>query len=415
MSFINWFLEYNCGTECPTNFLRWSALSGLAIAASKQYFYKKGPTNIYPTLANILVGNQGIRKSYPKDQIRELIKEAIPNYPTAAAMQSREDIVKVMAKDESVRTFTNFEGVLCQHTPLAFFVNELKNFLSYNPTGMIEFLTDIWDRQVFDASTIKHGYQLIKLPVLNILACEVPDWIMDKLKLRILSGGICRRFNFIYEIGGDEERIIPEQYLPSNHAELRTSMVNHLKQIAKGAHQYQWEPSGEGKKFFYEWYRENWFLKRDADSMMQGFLSTKDEQILRIAILLDLNKPTPSYFLTKDNVIGALGFYASIEPNIPKLFVASGRNELAVPIQRVIEVLEANGGWMTKKDFVKSHLDKEFTPMEQIMVLRHLRDNDRIVEQAMKFPSGGEKYIIATKECYDGWKNNGGLVEKKGE
>lgn len=413
MSFIDKFLEYNVGTECPSTYLRWAALSALGVAASKRYFFAQGRNFVYPTLGIILVGTQGNRKSYAKDQARDLITDALPNYPIAAAMQSREDIVKIMAQPESLRTFINHEGVSVPFTPLAFFINELKNFLSFNPQGMIEFLTDIWDRRSFDAGTIKRGLERVELPVLNVLACETPIWMMNKLKLGIISGGFGRRFIFVYDSRGKKE--VPEPFLPPNANELWTGMIKRIQLIAAGAKVYKWEPSGQARAFFYKWYHQNFIDQDTADEMMQGWLSTKDQQLLRITMLLDLAKNEPTYYLTKDSLELGLAYIDEIEARMSKLFVASGRNELAIPIQRVIEVLEANGGWMTKKDFVKSHLDKEFTPMEQIMVLRHLRDNDRIVEQAMKFPSGGEKHIIATKECYDGWKNNGGLVEKKGK
>lgn len=412
MSFIKSFLDYNVGTECPTNFLRASAIATLAIAASKRYFYVKGPTRIYPTMAIVLVGRQGIRKSYPKDQARELVKDALPNYPMAAAMQSREDICKLMAADSSKRTFTNFEGVPTVHTPLAFFINELKNFLSYNPSGMIEFITDIWDREVFDASTIKRGYEFIQLPVLNFLACETPDWIMDKLKVKIISGGFSRRFIFVYELG-DDQRCIPEQYLPDNHKELRAYMVAHLKRVSEGARQYQWDPEGKAKEIFYEWYRENWQRMRQADPMMAGFLSTKDESLLRLMILFDLDKPQPLYLLTEESFILAKGFFDKIEHNIPKLFVASGRNELAVPIERVIDNLKAKGGFYPVKRFVSEVLDKEFSPLEQSMVLRHLRDNDRILQQVFKFPNGTERECFVIREMYEALHKNGSLEIKK--
>lgn len=412
MSFIKSFLDYNIGTECPTNFLRASAIATLAIAASKRYFYVKGPTRIYPTMAIVLVGRQGIRKSYPKDQARELIKDALPTYPMAAAMQSREDICKLMAADGGKRTFTNFEGVSTIHTPLAFFINELKNFLSYNPAGMIEFITDIWDREVFDASTIKRGYEFIQLPVLNFLACETPDWIMDKLKIKVISGGFSRRFIFIYELG-DDQRCIPEQYLPENHKELRSYMVAHLKRVAENAKQYQWDPTGNAKETFYAWYRENWQKIREADPMMAGFLSTKDEALLRLMILFDLDKPQPLYLLTEESFVLAKGFFDLIERNLPKLFVASGRNELAVPMERIIDNLRAKGGIYPVKRFIAEVLDKEFTPMEQTMILRHLRDNDRIIQETVALPSGVKKEMFMLREFYAENVKSGQIQERK--
>jgi hypothetical protein len=410
MSFIRKFLDYNCGTECPVNFLRWSALSTLAVAASKRYFFKQGRNIVYPTEAIILVGSQGSRKSYAKDQARELIADALPTYPMGAAMQSREDIVKVMAAEGAQRSFTNHEGAATPFTPLAFFINELKNFLSYNPSGMIEFITDIWDRRTFDASTIKRGLEKIELPVLNFLACETPDWIMDKLKLRIISGGFSRRFNFVYELD-DDTIIIPEPYLPPNADDLWSDMVKHIQKVASNAKKYEWEPSGEARRFFHQWYKENKSRRRDADPMMKGFLSTKDQQLLRICILLDLDRSSPEYLITKPIVELSIDFFNSIERNLPKLFVASGRNELAIPIAKMMDALEEAGGWLPTKRF-SFLMSRDFTPIEQTMVERYLRDNDRILQKTVKFPSGFNKDLTMTREFYDDWQRSGALEER---
>jgi hypothetical protein len=126
-----------------------------------------------------------------------------------------------------------------------------------------------------------------------------------------------------------------------------------------------------------------------------------------LGILLDLDKPNPTYTLTKDRIEEAIGFFSLIEPNIPKLFIASGRNELAVPLNKIVESLVSAGGFIMKKRLVSEVIDRELSPMEQTIVLRHLRDNDRIVEATIKLPNGKDTVLVMTKQWYDENVENG--------
>ncbi len=203
MAFLKDYLFYNEQNECPRDYHIWSALVILAAAAGRRVYWRRGYSDMHPMLYVTLVGKMGTRKSTAKDIAMDLFCEALPDVPLGSATQSKEQIVQFLASPECMRAM-NINGEPIEYRPMMFFVNELKNWLAYNPGGMIAFLTDIYDRKYFDAGTIKRGLEKIVNPCINILACETPEWIIDQLKLKIISGGFQRRMLYVYKT--DEEQ-----------------------------------------------------------------------------------------------------------------------------------------------------------------------------------------------------------------
>src|SRR6266536_886512 len=230
-SFMQNYLAYNVNNECHRNYHLWTALLLLASATQKRVYVPYGYLNIYPNLYVCLVGRQGFRKSTAKDIGRDLLTSAFPDLPLAPSVQSREDIIKFMSSDECLFSYTDETGAVKELRPFVMFVNELKNFLSINPAASIEFLTDIYDRDVFDSSTIKRGLEKITNPCVNILACETPSWITEKLKAQVISGGFSRRMIFVYETTRGPKISFPR--LPDNSAILWHWLKEHLQKVPK--------------------------------------------------------------------------------------------------------------------------------------------------------------------------------------
>lgn len=389
-TFIQDYLEFNSGNECSRKFHMWTAFSLLAAAAGKRVFINHGYFLVHPNIYVCLVADQGGRKSSAKDIGRDLFTEALPDYPIGASVQSREDIVKRMASDELERVYTDHEGVQITWKPIIFFVNELKNFLSINPAGMIDFLTDIYDRRAFDASTIKHGLQTIHNPCVNILACETPKWIIDKLKMNIISGGFSRRMLYVYETEEAQRIAFPTPTKEGFAARQRCLL--HLQKVSKTVGVFQWTP--EAKKWFSDWYLG---LKFPDDEVMAGYYRSKHVMLLKLVQLLALAEKTIKLTITPELLEEGAAHLEVIETNMPKLSVAAGRNELAVPQQALLMLLEKNGGMMLEKDLLRM-TGKDLGPMEQLSVMRFLSETDQIVKDR-----DGQKMTIFLPARYVQW------------
>ncbi len=402
-SFIFRYQQYNSGNECPRNYHIWSALVVLASTVLNRVHLFHGYFNIYPNLYVCLVGKQGSRKSTAKDIARDLLTTTFPDYPVAASVQTREDIVKFMAADECLFSFVDENNATQEMRPFTLFLNELKNFLSFNPGGMIEFLTDIYDRggKVFNSSTLKRGLENVINPCVNMLACETPDWIIDKLKLKIISGGFSRRVVFVYETERGARISFPT--LPPNGPLLWVQMQEHLKKVSQVVGPFTWEQ--EARQFFDIWYTS---LKTPEDDIMEGYYESKHIQLLKLAMLLALAEENPHRTITTTNLKTGIAILDSIETNMPKLSIASGRNELALPMMRVLDVLTRLGG-MCEEQTWKQILSKDFEPGEVHQVTKSMQDCGDIKKGAVKNGQGSVIMFI-TKRKYEEMKKNGEIL-----
>lgn len=376
-TFIQDYLLYNSQNECPRRYHIWAAHFLLAATVGRKVYLNRGYYTLYPELYTTLVGTQGNRKTTAKDIARDMFVEVNPDSPLGANVQSREKIMELLASVDGTRQYTNELGEVVECHPMTFFINELKNFLSINPAGMIEFLTDIYGQKYFRNSTLKHGEQVVPNPCINILACETPEWIQEKLKLRILSGGFARRMIYIYELEMGDLITFPEP-TPEGLA-ARERCVEHLKKIKQLVGPFQWEP--DAKKYFDHWYRNK---QVPDDPIMRGYYTSKHDQLLKVAMGLCLAEREPRLLITVPHLEVGLATLDSIEDNLPKLSMAAGRNELAIPQQQLLDLIEKHGGWWPEK-WVLRDTSAFLNPQEQWSVVRFLVDTEALYRAKVPF------------------------------
>jgi hypothetical protein len=374
-NYIEKYLEYNRGNECPRNYHIWSALFTLAAAVHKQVWVPQGYFVTYPNIYVGLIGDMGSRKSTAKDIAYDLFISTFPDYPILASVQSREAIIVNMNDDKALFSYKDpVTDAIVEVRPMAGFINELKNFLSVDPGKMIEFLTDIYSSKHFKSSLIKRGLEDLKNPCMNLLACETPDWIIDKLKGKIISGGWARRIVYVYETERSEPIPFPQK--PADSQFLWNALSEHLIKVSKVVGPFEWEPDAR------KWY-EDWYIKMRKkvhdDKLMAGYYESKHDQLLKVCMCHALAEEDIQRLITTRHLMLASATLDSIEGNLPKLSVAAGRNELSVPMQNVIELLEKNGGWMPEKA-LKRLMGKDMSPMEIESVMRFMsQSTDEIV------------------------------------
>ena len=406
-NFYTDYLHYSSGNMCPQRFHLWSATSILAATAGRRFYFDHEYFRVFPMNFICLVGRQGLRKSTGKDLAKDLFTETFPDYPLSPSTQSREDFVKRLASDDFQRVFRDENGASVEWRPVMCFVNELKNFLSVNPGLFIDTLTDLYDRPFYDASTIKHGLQTIINPCINILACETPRWIIDKLKMNIISGGFSRRVLFIYVTDRPHRVTFPK--IPVGGIEARNRCKDHLLRVSNLAGKFSFAP--DAKLFFDHWYKN---LSTPDDELMEGYYENKDILVIKLAMCLCLADYNPKFVFTIEKLQIAIAMLEANETNLPKLTVAAGRSEVALPQQRVMEYLTNRGGLMPEKVLMKE-TSKEFrNPMEQISCLRAMYDNDSLVKQSLIIPPDKiQRVWILLPETWATWNRNGEVERKE--
>lgn len=380
-----------------------------AISGRRVYYHQGGEDAYgqlcyYPNLYVCLVGPQGSRKSFAKDVVRDHLAEAFADLPMSASVDTREAITKFMGSPEAMRAYTNEDGLLVEYRPMFIVVNELVNFLSVNPAGMVNFLVDIFDRKYFDVRTKGQGEDRILNPCVNILACATTEYVADQLRSRILTGGLSRRMIFVNET--KENIRIADARVPPGGREAWERVKAHLQRIRSFVGPYTWE-SPDTAKLYKTWYEG---MTLPGDTLMDGFYRSKHMQVLKLTMLNDLASYAPTLKLTRENLELAISYIDAIEPGMANLFLCSGRNELAAPQQRLLQLLERHGGMMPEKQLRRQ--DKDLTPMELDMVLRHLKDTGQLI-WAKFVINNVERVMILTEKRYKEAQEKGELKQSK--
>jgi hypothetical protein len=234
-----------------------------------------------------------------------------------------------------------------------------------------------------------------------MLACETPDWVIDKLKAKVISGGFTRRIVYVYETDQGPKISFPQP--PANSAKLWEEMQEHLRKISKIVGQFKW--SKEGKVFYDQWYQE---LKSPEDDVMEGYYSSKQIQMLKVAMLVALSSDEPKLVFELDDLQQAVAMLDAIEVNMPKLSVASGRNELALPMMKVLEMIEKAGG-VVNDQTLRRMLGKDFGPAEQYIVIRAFIDGGDLSKVNVR-NNGSIELLYATKRKLADMKSKGEVL-----
>lgn len=388
MDFMNDWLRFNEGNMVPKRYTIWAANSILGAALGKAAYVDHGYFRVYAPNYICLVGDQGTRKGSAKDHAMELFREALPDYPIGPSVASREIIIKRLADKDSLRCFQNDLGLPEEWRPMMFFVNELKNFMSFNPQGMIEFLTDIYDRKHFKSDTIVRGAEDIINPCLNILACETPQWITDKLKFNIISGGFARRMLFVYETKRPARITHPK--LTDDMKAARERCKEHLKKVPQISGKFTWD------KDAYDYF-DKWFisLPQPPDELLAGYYEAKDILALKLMMISCVGDYTPKLNFTLDKTINAIQALEAIEDNLPKLSMAAGRNQLAQPMMKIVEMINQKG-WMLEKE-LKNLTVRDIDPREQGAIFSFIREQGTLIPIALNF-CGQMERVWSTRE-----------------
>jgi hypothetical protein len=130
---------------------------------------------------------------------------------------------------------------------------------------------------------------------------------------------------------------------------------------------------------------------------MAGWLSTKHVGMLKLAMVLGMMEYPPLMVLTPALMTRALSFVNQVEKNLAKLFAGAGRSDLALPMQQLIDRLEANDGWMPEK-ILNVALAKDMTPDEIWRVKKFMEDNSMIIIKEVAFPKCSRMMVMTPEK-----------------
>lgn len=329
-SFLENYEIFTSGNECPKNFHTWGGLSALANLVSGRVWTDGGIYMVFPNMYIIFVGDPGAKKSTAMRLAARVIYE-FKRIPYAPASITKEAMVQMMAKEDSPCALAfKHEDKMVKFTHLSIFASELINLINAggNPGGMIDFFTDVWDRcdSEFRETTKNKGDNLIIRPFISITGCMTTDTVKTLQSLKIISSGMTRRCLFIHGSRSDRPIAFPD-VTPEQRRAFQEIVAWGVR-LQNVAGEFQWSPEAKAK--YKELYDRGWAEKQKATSkILQEFLETKFEYVIKIAMLLWLSERTDALVLSEENIIKAHDLVTSVQDGGSLLFEGAGRNQLA--------------------------------------------------------------------------------------
>jgi hypothetical protein len=377
-NFLDAYEVYASGNEAPPIFHKWAAINALSCAVSRRVFFDQSYFKIYANMYIILVGEPGDKKSTAMALSRAMVQKL--ERPIAPPSATKEAITVLMSStnEDSKCHVKYIDGTLPVHiTHLSFFANEIVTMLSAggNPQGLIEFFTDIYDREAFEVLTKNKGNDIIDAPYITILACMTPEQTGQLLKERLITGGFSRRCVFVY--GRSTAEAVPLPELTDEQKEAKVYCLEHLRKVMKAKGQFRLTPDGE--KFFREWYlQKHKQLNMPHTAPFKNWLRSKDTMLLKLCMLLDLAGPL-SYHINESLLRRGLKMLDETEKDLNRVFAGAGKNPLAeLAFKILLKIEDSQDKRITRKQLLATMYEEG--DMDQIdKAIHFLVSTDQIV------------------------------------
>ena len=394
-NFLSDYLLYNSGNECPPNYHVWSALAVVASTVGPKVHFDYQYIKIFLNPYIILVGEQGNGKTFSKDIAYDMLKRAIPTLPMSAECTSKESIVQWMSEDDQARQYKPSDEKdvdPIEYRPFTIFITELKNFVSVNPAGMLDFLTTIYDRtgNVYDSRYRNQGNFCLVNPYVVFLACETPEWLTYRLKESIISGGFSRRCFFVYEIS---DKLFTKQ--PIITTEMRSAFARCIKHLEVTKHlvgTFRFGPDAES--YFTSWSEGR---RLPPDTIMRGYVRSKHIQVIKVACLLACCEYPATLVVSKQHVEMALDLMQRLEPNMFRLFQGVGANPLVHATSLALNIVDSLGGVVKERD-VKVAMWNAARDVDYSQIRKHLIDSGKLVFATRKENGVDVTYVMTQKK-----------------
>jgi hypothetical protein len=389
------------GNEASPTFHTWGALSLLSSLVSRRVWFDQKYYKIYPNLYVVFVGEPGDKKTTAMNIARQFaqksdVKIAPPSITKEAVTMMLGSKNKESPFLTQLSTLNEFGPVLVEAAHMSFFASEIVTMLSAggNPIGMIEFLTDIYDRETFEVVTKNKGTDVIICPYLTMLACMTPEQTGSMLKQNLITGGFSRRCVFVF--GRSKLIGVPFPELTDTQKAAAAFIEEHLtkiKETIKGEFTF----TADARAFFEHWYqRKHQLLQQEGNAVHKNWLRSKDVIAIKVSMLLRIGALDTTRTIDLPTLQRAIAMLDKVEPDLDRIFSGAGRNvsnELATKI--LTHLREARGQQLPRKKLLQ-FLFSDGTAQEITEAFNFLFETQQVVRKAHPTQSAVEIIHLAS-------------------
>lgn len=375
MTWLDHYLNYSTVNESPCAYHLWSGLSLMAALTGRRVWTDENLYQVYPNLYVVLAGPPGVAKSTAMRVARDFVRTNNSNLPICASAISKESLVETMATEKLCQHQFNHENVVHKFSQMNVFGDELVSLLSCggNPTGMIEFVTEMFDTSLYDESTKNKGKNKIFNPYLNILTCCTIETLKQLVANKVVSGGASRRFVFVVERKGSKP--IARIHFTEDQLASKAFCAANWSRFQAQTGKFTW--SDEADRFYSTWYDENFDRKQRATSpTLQHFLQTKPSYCMKVSMLLALADEQPLVH-TMETFKTAVDLVTRVEDGASRLFDNDGIN----PMAAIIDDLEV---FIFNQPEERLHIKKIYQAFFSQCRNNDTREIDAVIQQLVR-------------------------------
>lgn len=373
-NYIREYLNYASKNEAPEMFHVWMAYGTISAAIGRRVYMLHGENAIYPNIYVLLVGAAGGGKTTALGKARKLIAE-LRNVPYTHSVETVEGLIRYMCGDKNAKPPIASEccfplpwpdGQMRNTHHVAIMANEFIDFIRSNQEAWTGFLNNIYDEDFYGYRTKNMGTDYIEGPYLVLLGA-IPTEVSKKLQENdIITTGLARRTIFQY---GDRQFHNPHAF-PIFTEEEKTSRDFCLARLrAIQELRGELKLTDDSRSWWKNWYdTHSLSLMKRATPATQGWLSSKPNQVQKLAILSSLARSDEMLIRPEDFELG-LGFLNTMEESLHMVFGGSGRNELARVANKICAYIEGQPEPVTVNK-IKVAFWKDLNPTSALQELR---------------------------------------------
>lgn len=330
------YIHFGDGLEACPRFRFFSACCALGAAINNKIWVQRGDEGLLPKLfpnpwvvllsppqrghktSTINMAVNCLTQAY--DDIRilsdKITPEAIVN--ALSMPQHPKEVIRIGPRDAT--------GLIKAPELSVFFGKQ-----QYN-VGLVSLITDLYDyRETWQSETVGRGKNTLKNNCISVLGGSTPNWLQQMLPQDAFTGGFMSRFILV--------EMPPNWYKRDPHPKKRQEvnwkhLVEGMKEFKKFKGRMEW---AVGAKDVYAEYYMN--FTPTGDVQLDAYRERETEQILKIAMILDLNKD--KFELTGESLLQAKDLLRSLEeevsPRIERL-TTHPRMHLTQEIQDVLRL-----------------------------------------------------------------------------
>lgn len=416
MSFLRSYLSYACDNEAPEMFHVWCAYSCISAVVRRACWLPWGRSAVYPMTYIMLIGSAGSGKSWAMDLAIMILDEFKDEVKKSYDIETPEGFIQFMAGNPRrvplplispcYKLMEGPGGQLVDTYSMFIHANEFVDFISKNPEGWMSMLTNIFNKKSYDYRTKNGTDDAMTGPCISVLG-GIPTEITKRLQSdEIITSGFARRCLMQY---GERKYHEPKPW-PDSHPECTPAFdacVERLRHIATKKGPLELAP--ETRTWWEEWYvKHSLSLVKRSTSATQGWLSTKPEHLIKIALLTCLSD-SDEMLITPQHFEVALAYLGEMEKTYGMVVGGVGRNELASVAVKILQHLTEVGEpvpipYLASRFFNSFAAGKGAGELAEIIT--HLRNTDQIVHRELII-NGIKSDVVCSPRAMEVYIENG--------